>query len=106
MKKVASLLMVFNVVTAFCQQNREIAIIPELVQVTKTSGYFTLPHPIVIEADEKSHLTYAVNFLQQRLSIPTGYNVSVKETAPAADIRLVINNNKMSSSARKVTGYL
>jgi len=94
MKKVASLLMTFNVVTAFCQQNREIAIIPEPVQVTKTSGYFTLPHPIVIEADEKSHLTYAVNFLQQRLSIPTGYNVSVKETAPAADIRLVLNNNK------------
>ncbi|HYK44461.1 MAG TPA: family 20 glycosylhydrolase [Parafilimonas sp.] len=94
MKKIASLLMVFNVVTAFCQQNREIAIIPEPVQVTKTSGYFTLPHPVAIEADEKNHLHYAVTFLQQRLSIPTGYNVSVKETAPAADIRLVLNNNK------------
>ena len=96
MKKIVFFFIAVNVcLAAFCQSNEEIAIIPEPVKITKTSGSFTLPENIVIETVETTHLKQAVVFLQERLSIPTGYKVSVKENAPAATIRLTLNKNKV-----------
>src|SRR5436190_23390142 len=95
MKKIVLFFITMNVcLAALSQSNQEIAIIPEPVKITKTSGSFTLPENIVIETVETTHLKQAVVFLQERLSIPTGYKVSVKENAPAAAIRLMLNKNK------------
>jgi len=85
--------MAMNVgLAAFCQSR--IAIIPEPVQITKTTGSFTLPQNIVVESGETAHLNQALTFLQERLSIPTGYRVSVNQNAPSAAIRLVLNSAK------------
>jgi len=95
MKKFFCFFIAINLgLAAFCQQNDSIAIIPEPVQITKTSGSFTLPQKIVIETAESTHLKQAIAFLQERLSVPTGYQVSIQQNTPAAAIKLMLNTNK------------
>lgn len=75
---------------AFCQTGSEIAIIPEPVKLTRGSGYFTLPQNITIQTVKTTELKQAVVQLQERLAIPTGYNVSLSENAPDASIKLLL----------------
>ena len=76
----------------------EIAIIPEPVSLTKTEGHFILPANVVIHSSAAPELKQVVQFLQERLSIPTGSFVSnVTETKGAATIKLILNEKPNSA---------
>lgn len=68
-----------------------IAIIPEPVAVVPQPGVFSLPVNVVIEAGNQAGMTTVVDFLKERLSIPTGSQVTVSASAPRATIRLQLN---------------
>lgn len=74
--------------SGFSQSTPKPAIIPEPVSMTTGSGLFTLPQQVVIAADANPALTTTIDFLKQRLSVPTGYNVSVNNSAAGATVRL------------------
>ena len=72
-----------------------IAIIPEPVTLIKHDGHFTLPENILIEATKSNELKQSISFLQERLSVPTGYFVSATATpSSAAHIKLVLTDKK------------
>lgn len=79
-------------------ENSEIAIIPEPVRLIKQTGHFVLPHNITIQVGKSPELKQTVAFLQQRLTIPTGYDVSVVNP-PVANptIKLIINDTEDST---------
>ncbi len=82
----------FLSVASFSQSsNTTIAIIPEPVSVTQSSGKFTLPQNVVIEAGSQPEMKQVVAFLKDRLSIPTGRQVTVSTAAPTATVRLIVN---------------
>src|SRR5690349_9076060 len=92
MKKTGSLLIgIFISVISVCQTKPAISIIPEPVKVVQNTGYFTLPQNIVIQAAKSTDLKQAVAQLQERLSVPTGYKVSVSDNAANAVIKLELN---------------
>jgi len=70
-----------------------IAIIPEPVTMVPQPGLFTLPASVVIEAGNQAGMTTVVDFLKERLSIPTGSQVTVSASAPRATIRLQLNQS-------------
>ncbi|HVS97118.1 MAG TPA: family 20 glycosylhydrolase [Puia sp.] len=69
-----------------------LSLIPEPVSQQLTPGRFTLPASITIEAPNDAALAHTVEDLQTRLSVPTGFNVTVthKHTA-SATIQLFLN---------------
>ena len=72
--------------------NTEIAIIPEPVSVTKQTGHFVLPANITIQASKSPAVKQTVAFLQERLSLATGYFVTVASMPSAtATIKLILN---------------
>lgn len=93
MKKVFELLCccLITSVTFSQQANEGIAVIPEPVSVTKTSGQFVLPEKVSIEASSRPEMKQVVAFLKDRLSV-TASNVTVANTLPTAAIRLLLNN--------------
>ena len=93
MKKITNLLgccLLFLISLSQTAKN-EIAIIPEPVSVTKNAGSFTLPQKISIEAGTQQELKQMIIFLKERLSIPSGSNVTVSTASPTATIRLMLN---------------
>lgn len=80
-----------------------IAIIPEPVTVKKTPGNFILPKSVVIEAGSQPELKQVIAFLKDRLTIPTGNNVTVAKTAPTAAIRLILNKTQNKAIGKE--GY-
>ena len=93
MKKFLGLLCCcFMSVIAFGQTGKtKIAIIPEPVSVNENAGHFSLPQNVVIEAGTQPEMKQVIAFLKDRLSIPTGIPVIVKNTAPSATIQLILN---------------
>ena len=93
MKKIFLILFSLQVSTFAISQTMEsrISILPEPVKMSQNAGTFTLPEMITIESPGLPALSETVNFLQQRLSIPTGYKVNLSHKLPAATIRLVLN---------------
>ena len=77
-------------VNAFCNDT-SIAIIPQPVKLEKKEGNFILPHTITIETVETTDLKQTVADLQKRLSVPTGYKVSMQGNMPTATIKLMLN---------------
>jgi hexosaminidase len=76
---------------AFGQQaTTGIAIIPEPVKLTLQAGQYTLPQLVVVQASAEPALTPVVDLLKKKFSTATGKIVSVKATAPAAAIKLVL----------------
>ena len=72
-----------------------IAIIPEPVKLIKQAGHFTLPQNITIQVGKSLELKQTVAFLQQRLTLPTGYFVSVVNPPVAnATIKLILNDTE------------
>jgi len=69
----------------------QIAIIPEPVKITKGSGVFTLPGNVIIEAPVQQELNQAISFLRQRLSVATGYPVTINSKSSSASIKLELN---------------
>ena len=106
MKKISVLLLFHLVAFAAISQNSpaKISIIPEPVQVAQNSGTFKLPKNISIEAPNNDELKQTINFLQQRLSIPTGYTVDVASQASTPAIRLLLNKTADASLGNE--GYL
>ena len=77
--------------TTFSQSAKQISIIPVPVSVKESSGTFTLPKNVVIEAGSQPQLQQTVAFLKQRLSVPTGADVTVINSATSPSISLVLN---------------
>lgn len=72
----------------FGQSTPAIALIPEPVNITLGNGRFTLPKEIVIAADNTNDLGHTISFLSERLSVPTGYTVSINSSAATPAVRL------------------
>lgn len=72
-------------------QPKPVAIIPEPVSVQTKTGRFVLPKTVTIQAPAGEAMGATVSFLKERLSVPTGYKVTVSATAPAAGIKLLLN---------------
>lgn len=87
----------------FCQVNTDIAIIPEPVSLNKKPGSFILPQNIIIEVPALAELKEVTRFLKERLSVPTGMQVAVQNTATAATIQLSLN--KVQDAVTGKEGY-
>lgn len=71
-----------------------IAIIPAPVSLVKLQGHFILPKNVIIQAPAGVEHKQTVSFLTERLSVPTGYEVStVHHPSAQASIRLIINEH-------------
>ncbi|NRF41573.1 beta-N-acetylhexosaminidase [Pedobacter foliorum] len=82
----------------------DIAIIPEPVSVIKSDGHFVLPSNVVIQAPAIPEVKQVVNFLQERLSIPTGsYVAEVSAPTTTSTINLILNEKQ--NSALGAEGY-
>ena len=94
MKKFLALLCLCSfAILSFAQDNKnEIAIIPQPVKIVANTGHFTLPKNVIIEAPANDALKETISFLKDRLSIPTGMSVTVKNAiSPASTIKLLLN---------------
>jgi len=81
-----------------------VELIPAPVSQTVNAGRFDLPSSIVIEAQDQRDLTQTLQDLKTRLSIPTGYSVTVtQQSTPNATIRLVLN--KPAEATLGAEGY-
>ena len=90
---------------AFCQDNAaHIAIIPEPVKLVQNTGSFTLPATVTIEAPDLPAVNSTVQFLEQRISIATGYSISHSKQAAAPTIKLSLN--KTADQIIGTEGYL
>jgi hexosaminidase len=78
----------------FCQVDTALAIVPQPVKAVKKTGYFILPQNITIQTVETTELKQTVVDLQKRLSVPTGYKVTVSGNAPSAIIKLELNKSE------------
>lgn len=70
----------------------EFAIIPEPVSLLRTTGHFTLPDNVVIVA--AAEMKFVVDYLQEKLAIPTGKFVEDYTSPPAngaVTVRLMLN---------------
>lgn len=73
----------------------EFAIIPEPVTLLKTSGYFTLPENVIILAHDANTLKPVTDYLQEKISLPTGKFVStVSSSTAAVTIQLILNTKE------------
>jgi len=92
MKKPLVLLCSFLIcIISFSQGKKEIAIIPEPVNIVENTGEFLLPQNISIDAGTQPELKQTIAFLQERLAVPTGYQVSTSNDASNATIHLILN---------------
>ncbi|MEO8412986.1 MAG: family 20 glycosylhydrolase [Ginsengibacter sp.] len=91
MKKIVGLVCFSLLYVLSYSQVSKIAVIPEPVSVTENPGYFSLPENIVIESATNPELKQVIAFLKDRFSIPTGIPVMIKNNAPGATIKLVLN---------------
>jgi hexosaminidase len=73
------------------QEDNQLNLLPVPVKSIRTAGYFTLQKEISIEAPSVKSLEPTLQFLKQRLSIPTGYKVSINNQPSSASIKLILN---------------
>ena len=97
----------FASLTLYAQEpenSGSIALIPAPVSQTVNPGHFELPSSIVIEAQDQHELAQTLQDLKTRLSVPTGFSVTVtQQSTPNATIRLVLN--KPAEAALGSEGY-
>lgn len=90
--------------TLSAQESEVPALIPTPVSQTLNPGHFELPSSIVIEAKDQRELAQTLQDLKTRLSVPTGYSVTVtQQSTPNATIRLVLN--KSAEATLGAEGY-
>ncbi len=75
------------------EKDSTIAIIPEPVQLTRTTGYFVLPHHVTINTVELTDLKHTLVFLQEKLSTATGAHVSINNTDENATVKIWLNTS-------------
>jgi hexosaminidase len=73
------------------QEDKQLNLLPVPVKSIRTAGYFTLQKEISIEAPSVKSLEPTLQFLKQRLSIPTGYKVSINNQPSSSSIKLILN---------------
>lgn len=101
MKQIIMVFFVLSVwLAAFSQEN--ISIIPEPVKLVKSQGHFVLPANITISAPENPDLKTALADLIERLTIPTGYHITISNTGSAT---IKINLNKTPDPEIGNEGY-
>ena len=101
MKKIVTLLsVVFILLNGFAQEN--ISIIPEPAKINKSQGHFILPSVITVSAGDNQGLKTALADLTERLTIPTGYRVTMTN-AGSAVIHIMLN--KTADSELGNEGY-
>jgi hexosaminidase len=88
---------------SFSQSTRPIAIIPVPVSVKESNGTFSLPKHVVIETGSQAALQQTIAFLKDRLSVPTGFDVEVLNTATNPTISLILN--RTTDAALGQEGY-
>ena len=89
---------------SYCQDNKPvIAIIPEPVLITKNTGMYNLPANVTIETSSQDDLKESIEILKTKLSVPTGFKVSIKGTPASSSIKLVLN--KTTDAAIGDEGY-
>lgn len=78
---------------AFSQaKTPEISILPEPAYIVKTSGNYTLPKSIFIEADGNREVNDVADKLAMKLEVATGYNATVtSKTNAVGAIRMQLN---------------
>jgi len=79
-------------------------ILPEPVKMVQNTGFYQLPKNISIEAPTINELVPAINFLKQRLTVPTGYTVIMNSQAATSNIKLSLNNKTPNAEIGK-EGY-
>jgi hexosaminidase len=98
MKNIFTILLALSSIYAYSQPlKKEIAIIPEPVSLTTTTGEYVLPSRIFIHADGQPQINPVVNYLKQKLTTPTGYRVTVTSTGAAGTVHLVLNKTADAS---------
>lgn len=104
-KLIVSLLAILACLSVHARENSgPLAIIPEPVSQQLAPGNFVLPAAIRIEARDQQDLAQTLQDLKTRLSVPTGYSVTVTQQAdPGATIRLVLN--KTADNTLGAEGY-
>lgn len=80
-----------------------LALIPQPVKVTQTTGVFVLPKTVVVEAGSSADVANVTAYLKRKLSTATGAFITIKSAAPTAPIRLVLN--KTADTLIKTEGY-
>ena len=101
MKKITLLLAgFFSLLVGLAQES--ISIIPQPVKLVKNQGHFLLPANISISADENQGLKTTLANLTDRLTIPTGYHVSMTNSGSAV---IRINLNKTADPELGSEGY-
>ncbi|WPU99513.1 family 20 glycosylhydrolase [Mucilaginibacter sp. cycad4] len=80
-----------------------LALIPQPVKVTQTTGQFVLPKTVVVEAGSSADVANVAVYLKRKLSTATGAFITIKSIAPTAPIRLVLN--KTTDTLIKTEGY-
>lgn len=80
-----------------------LALIPQPVKVTQTTGVFVLPKTVVVEASSSADVANVTAYLKRKLSTATGAFIAIKSAAPTAPIRLVLN--KTADTLIKTEGY-
>ncbi|QEM07536.1 family 20 glycosylhydrolase [Mucilaginibacter rubeus] len=80
-----------------------LALIPQPVKVTQTTGQFVLPKTVVVEAGSSTDVANVTAYLKRKLSTATGAFITVKSAAPTAPIRLILN--KTADTVLKTEGY-
>ncbi|HVZ95489.1 MAG TPA: family 20 glycosylhydrolase [Chitinophagaceae bacterium] len=89
--------------SAWTQNHSSIAIIPEPVSITENAGTFTLPKEVSVNAPANADLRETIEFLKNRLSVPTGYTVTTGNSSPAT-IQLSLNKKKDEVTGKE--GYI
>lgn len=75
----------------FSQQvERGISIIPEPVSMVESGGYYVLPEKITVSSPSLPEMDFTLNYLQEKLSTATGYEVNVNIKSKA-NIALELN---------------
>ena len=101
MKKIVTLISsVFILLNSFAQEN--ISIIPEPVRINKNQGHFILPSVITVSAEDNQGLKTSLAELTERLTIPTGYHVSMTNSG-SATFHIILN--KMADAELGNEGY-
>jgi len=71
--------------------NNALSIIPEPVKVTQKTGKFVLPKIVVLETGNQAELAPVIAYLKKKLGTAAGTALAVKNVAPTASIKFVLN---------------
>ncbi|MFT3683088.1 MAG: family 20 glycosylhydrolase [Ferruginibacter sp.] len=100
MKSYIMLLILLGNIIPALSQKKDIAIIPEPVNMAIKAGTYTLPKTIIIGTANNPEANYTASMLQQKLSAATGYTINIAERAAVTNIQLTLNktpDNKLGT---------